>query len=275
MEKIQIAHEAPVSIMEIIDRHTDYTYCLVHLLEENPEYLAHFEKILEAGRVVILDNSIFELGESFEMERYYYWIRRLKPTYYIIPDVLEDAEGTRSKFNVWKEEYLEGAARVSSPIAVVQGKDYNEIATLYKDYILSGVYYIAISFDYSMYTRRFPHPNKLVSYALGRVELISRLYADSVIQDADKVHLLGASLPIEFHYYKDRSEFPFIYSLDTSNPVVAGVLGEPYEPFTKTDKSSTKLFTLINAETDEFRIQDVLNNIESFRKIVNPDLNAK
>ena len=58
---IKIAHESPKSIFNEVQKHTDYDYALVHLFEEDKEYLQQFREARGAGREIILDNSIFEL----------------------------------------------------------------------------------------------------------------------------------------------------------------------------------------------------------------------
>ena len=95
---IKIAHEAPLDIFEEVQRFTDYDYALVHLLEENPRYRDTFERAIKKGREVILDNSIFELGESFDPNKYRKYAEELNPTFYIVPDVLEDSVGTMSSW---------------------------------------------------------------------------------------------------------------------------------------------------------------------------------
>ena len=70
--KIRIAHEAPMSIFDKVQQLTDYDYCLVHLMDELPEYKELFFKAKEQGREIILDNSIFELGKSFNNKKYYH-----------------------------------------------------------------------------------------------------------------------------------------------------------------------------------------------------------
>ena len=58
---IKIAHESPKSIFTDVQQVTDYDYALVHLFEEDEQYLEQFKVALRKGREVILDNSIFEL----------------------------------------------------------------------------------------------------------------------------------------------------------------------------------------------------------------------
>ena len=42
----KLAHESPISIFDIVQKATDYEYCLVHLLEESEEYR---KKLLPGG----------------------------------------------------------------------------------------------------------------------------------------------------------------------------------------------------------------------------------
>ncbi len=61
-----VSHETPVSFLETSRRYNDYDYALVHLFETNPEYYSFFKSSKTLGREVLLDNSIFELGEAFD-----------------------------------------------------------------------------------------------------------------------------------------------------------------------------------------------------------------
>ncbi len=58
MNRIKIAHEAPLSIFDEVTQLTDYQYCLVHLMDESPEYRDKFIKLCKKKYEVILDNSI-------------------------------------------------------------------------------------------------------------------------------------------------------------------------------------------------------------------------
>lgn len=266
MSKIRIAHEAPKSIFEDVQRVTDYDYALVHLFEEDKEYLEQFKKAIAKGREVILDNSIFELEEAFDADKFAYWINELKPTWYIVPDALEDTKKTMSQMSDWNLRY--GNKVTGKKIGVVQGKTYSEITACYK-YMndIADVDMIAISFDYSYYTKSVPHPNKYVSWMLGRIKLLGDLVKDGIINENKPHHLLGSSLYWEGRFYRDLG-FNWIYSMDTSNPVVFGIKGREYGGLTF-DKPSQKLFTLINENLDESQLNKVKKNIADFRKAWN------
>ena len=260
---IKIAHESPKSIFSTIQRFTDYDYALVHLFEEDKEYLQQFIEARDAGREIILDNSIFELEEAFDADKFNRWVNDLKPTWYIVPDALEDTDSTIIQMEDWNDKGLgyEGSGK----IGVVQGKTYDDIVDCY-NYMNkeADVDMIAISFDYSYYEDTVPHTNKYVSWMLGRVKLLGDLLKDGFINKDKKHHLLGCGLPQEFAFYK-HSDYDWIYSLDTSNPVVHGIKGINYTDQGLWNKESQKLFEMINQEVDEEQVQRILNNIQKFR----------
>jgi nitrate reductase NapAB chaperone NapD len=262
---IKIAHESPKSISQLVESVTDYSYALVHLFEEDTQYLAQFEEAVANGREVILDNSIFELEEAFNEEGFVKWVKHLKPEWYIVPDALEDAKRTMSNMAGWNLRQKDVPGK---KIGVVQGKTYEQIKACY-GYMdkISGVDMIAISFDYSYYTVSVPHPNKYVSWMLGRVKLLGDLLRDGVINVNKPHHLLGSSLYWEGQFYKD-SDYNWIYSMDTSNPVVYGMKVGEYGGLTW-DKPSVKLHTLIDTNISTIPIESVLENIKSFRKAWN------
>ena len=263
---IKIAHEAPIDIFEEVQRLTDYDYALVHLLEQNGRYRDTFERAVKKGREVILDNSIFELEEAFEADRFALWVERLKPTWYIIPDALENAEKTMEQAANWIKNYSEVPGK---RIGVVQGKTYQEIKDCYRAMNeLAKVDMIAISFDYSYYRDSVSHPNKYVSWMLGRVKLLGDLLRDNIINKDKPHHLLGCGLPQEFSFYK-HADYNFIYSLDTSNPVVHGIKGITYGSDGLWSKESQKLHELIDYPLDNIDINLILNNIQKFRWFTN------
>ena len=265
---MKISHESPLSLLKESREYNSYCYALVHLFETEPEYYKFFQESVQTGRHVLLDNSIFELGTSFESERYLHWINELSPTEFIIPDVLEDTLGTMDKALEWKEEYEPGVNAGIKTIGVVQGKSYNDIINCY-DYLdtVIKVDKIAFSFDYSYYLEVCPHPNKWMSYTLGRIQTLTRLLNDGIINKTKPHHLLGCALPIEFMFY--RKGFEWIESMDSSNPIVHGLLGIGYECGGLLDKQSIKLVDLIHTIPTLNQMNFINHNIKRFRSYVN------
>jgi hypothetical protein len=261
---IKIAHEAPKSLFDEVNKATDYSYALVHLLEEDKEYLDQFKEALRKGREVILDNSIFELEEAFDADSFAKWIKKLRPEWYIIPDALENAEKTMRQAEKWYKDHGDVPGK---SIGVVQGRSYREIRDCYEFMDkFTDVDMIAISFDYSYYSKSFPHPNKYVSWMLGRVKLLGDLLKNGVLNEDKPHHLLGCSLPQEGMYYRN---YPWIYSMDTSNPVVHAIKNIKYGETGLWSKESQKLFTLINTPLAEISNELVKGNIKKFRTFWN------
>lgn len=259
---MKIAHEAPLSIFDRVQSLTDYDYALVHLFEENKDYFNKFVEAREKGREIILDNSIFELETAFDADRFAYWIEKLKPTYYIIPDVLEDSNGTIDNFDSFVEKYNDLPGK---RIAVAQGKTLQDMIECY-EYLAyhNKVDKIAISFDYSFYNdgvKKLNLSNKYYEWMHGRQILLEVLVDNNIINKDKPHHLLGCGLPQEFKAY---SKYSWIDSLDTSNPVVHGIKGIRYTDEGLDNKESVKLFTMM--EEDVLASwDDIVYNIEKFR----------
>ena len=146
---IEVSHESPIAILEKSKEYNDYGYALVHLFEEYPEYYNFFDDLrADTDIPVLLDNSIFELGKSFDSSKYAKWITKLDPNYYIVPDVLEDAADTIQTWKKFTREYTDITDALR--IGVVQGKNWNDLVRCYQ-YMSGEADYIAISFDYSYY----------------------------------------------------------------------------------------------------------------------------
>lgn len=268
---MKISHECPLSLLEQSRKFNDYDYCLVHLLEEIPEYYNFFVESLAQGRKVILDNSIFELGTAFDSVKYASWVARLKPTEYIIPDALEDCIKTMDNALEWAETQIPLLHTGDAPLApnskmigVVQGKNYNELVQCYQymDEVI-GVDKIAISFDYSYYLEVCPHPNKWMGYTLGRAQVLTRMLNDEIINKNKPHHLLGCALPIEFFFY--RQGFDWIETIDTSSPIVHGLRNIVYEPGGIINKQSIKLVELMHQTPTKEQVEMINWNLSVFR----------
>ena len=80
--------------------------------------------------------------------------------------------------------------------------------------------------------------------------------------------MFGCALAKEFRWYRENN-IVGIRSLDTSNPVVAGIKGIPYNgTLGLTEKPSQKLFTMINHEVTDDERELILYNAAKFREIV-------
>jgi len=245
--------------------YNDYDYALVHLFEKHDNYYDFFKKSLQRGRQVLLDNSIFELGKAFDSEKFAKYVTELKPSFYIVPDVLEEGYLTVKSFADFTSQFKD---LPGLKIGAVQGKTYDELVDCYK-YMSEYADYVAISFDYSYYIVTGRGKTKLDRFCSGRQNFINDLIQDGIWDWSKPHHLLGCSLAKEFRYYVNKN-ITNIRSCDTSNPVVAGIKGLRYNgDLGLQDKPSVKLADLIEHEPSSEELENIYYNIGMFKQILN------
>lgn len=263
---IKTYHEAPKSIFKQVQQMTDGDYALVNLFDDE-EYYQQFDP---KKRDVILDNGVFELGKAFDSDVFAGWVERLKPTWYIVPDVLEDGEATVSRFMEFTKQYRGLPGKV---IGVAQGKDFDDLVRCYRA-IEPYCDKVGISFDCSWY-RSFSDSdsdNPWLQLASGRVQTLLSMDDAGIINRAKPHHLLGVAVPQEMRYYRMYQQlgvFRWIDSVDTSNPVVHGLKGIVYASNGLHHKESQKLYTMVNAEVSSDQMDNIAFNIRRFRRFCN------
>ena len=263
---MRVAHEAPLCIFDVVQEHTDYDYALVHLFEENVDYYNKFKEAIAKGRHVILDNSVFELEEAFDSDRFLYWINKLQPTEFIIPDVLEDSYSTIQRLGEWLTLYQPQVTSGSKTIGVVQGNDFDDLVYCY-EHVAPLVDKVAISFDYSFMCpeKNYTPATRCEVFMRSRQRLIKDLLKAGVIDTSKPHHLLGCFLPQEFIAYK---EYDWIDTIDTSNPVVHGINGIHYEGYGLKEKVKTKLIEYMNEQLTPDQVHAIMFNIAKFKEFV-------
>ena len=257
---IKISHEVPLCILNRSVEFNDYDYCLPHLMDEYEEYEDFFIESKNNGRYIMMDNSLHELGHPYSEDRLFYWLNKLKPQEFFIPDYWEDK--TQSIVSAKKWSAIQHSFPNVTFIAVVQAKSIAEAAECYQVYKDFGYNKIAFSYGASYYNEVSSHPNKALGKALGRIQVISRLREWNIINDNDRIHLLGCSVPQEFGWYKDLS---YIESLDTSNPVMAGIEGLKYSNSGLYEKPSVNMNTVF--ENERVNIDLINHNVKMFKQI--------
>tara|TARA_R110000782_G_scaffold20022_1_gene54288 strand:+ start:72 stop:866 length:795 start_codon:yes stop_codon:yes gene_type:complete len=261
----KVSHELPINMLSRSYDINDYEYCLPHLLDQNEMYKKHFIKAKKDGRYIIMDNSLHELGVAYDTDRLLHWVHELEPNEFIVPDVWQDKTATLVNAKQWISINL---PKNTTKVAVVQAQNYPEALECYSILQTQGYKKIAFSYGADWYAKEFPHPNPLVGKMMGRIMTISKMYKSNIINKSDRVHLLGCALPQEFRYYGD---FPFIESIDTSNPIIHGLEGIKYSSNGLYTKSSTKIDKVSIISLTPKILYNIHHNITQFKKYLNDD----
>lgn len=283
---IHYSHEMPMFMLRNGDeaKLNSYFYALVHIFEDpvyGQEYFDYTCDQLLNGREVILDNSVFELETAFNADNFVFWIKKIEEKVgnkisnmvHIIPDVLDNKDATIANVKSFSKKY----SLKSKAMAVVQGKTFEELLSCY-DSIATYVSRVGISFNCLAYEKlweelEISNMTKLDMWFVGRKLFIKALFdSRRLLNFNTKLHLLGASYPDEFRYYTTIKPHlgSFIASLDTSNPVVHGLLNIRYnDSFGLRTKESMKLIDLFNKEKKDSNIGLVYYNVSQFKEINN------
>ena len=145
---IKVSHEVPLCILNQSIEFNDYDYCLPHLMDEYEEYEDFFIKSKNNGRYIMMDNSLHELGQPYSEDRLLYWLDKLKPQEFFIPDYWEDK--TQSIVSAKKWSAIQHSFLNVTFIAVVQAKSIAEeqslwiLARINGQIILGRAYFVAV-----------------------------------------------------------------------------------------------------------------------------------
>ena len=261
MKKVKISHEVPFCLLEKSKEFNDYDYCLPHLMDQNEEYKNFFYESKKQGRYIVMDNSLHELGEAYDTDRLFHWIKEIEPDEFIVPDVWENYSKSVRNAKLWSQiELPDGVTKV----AVVQAKDKHEAVLCTQMYKDLGYKKIAYSYGASYYNNICPHPNKDFGKAIGRYMVINDLIKNKILSPKDRVHLLGTASPIEFGLYKN---IECIESIDTSNPVMAGIEQKMYFDLGLPTKPEANMNNFQDIEEKDVNYEFIEYNVRKFREI--------
>lgn len=260
-----VAHETPLSLMQSEDHYkiNDYTYVLLHKLIEDREYCKTAQMISMMGQhAVYLDNSCFELGASLSNELLFEWCEKITPTVVILPDTLGKKKATIDQTLEFLNSYPNTA---HYGMAVIQGSTPDEMIDCYQEFrdlrvLEDQIFMIGIPFVYS-WAEKDP-----ITQANERIKLLRRLNDSRVIDKNRKHHLLGTWWAGEFAYYR---EYDWVYSVDTSNPIMAAIDGNKYSNAGVIGKPKATFDSVYHMKKSDIDMDLLYYNVEMFKEILN------
>jgi len=274
---ILISHEMPKQLFPIHDFLNDYPYILAHLLMEgtehyDKEYADFYREKLKESPYSILDNSLFELGDSIDYNILYKLGEEYKPTHLILPDKSHNKEVTMEQ----TMRYLLDYGKVSTPkfIGVVHGKKFEEILQMYQFYCtIPQIDIIAFPLNTLSFTDwSTSHPysvNIEARYKLHRVEIVDKLARLFNCNLPKKIHLLGCITPVEYFYYNNSIKNN-IFSIDTSAPIIYGWndIDLTYKDLLNIPKPKDKLAENLDIKLNSKQMNLIAKNVKHLRNIL-------
>ncbi len=258
-----ISHEIPKSmIAEHQDAVNDYMFVLLHKLMEDDDYAKLAYDYRDAGGVVYLDNSCYELGASLDNDILYDYCQRLRPDVVILPDVLGDKNATLDRTFEYLDKYPECS---NYGMAVAQGSTDRELIECYaefRDYRGEAeldIYMLGIPFVFK-WAEKDP-----TIQAEERINLLHKMDYECALDKNRLHHLLGTWQPREFIEYQ---KYNWIYSIDTSNPVMAALEGTKYTNEGPLVKPKPVFDSTFHLSVDQIDMDMLYYNVEAFRSIV-------
>jgi len=263
---MKVSHELPLGLMHHAYEWNDYDYCLPHLIDQYEQYKLFFQKSRLDKRFIIMDNGLFE-GVEHTTEDLLEKINLVRPDIFIVPDAWNDSKITLRNAKSWMINYKQHLPEEVNLMAVCQGQDIGELMSTYQILVDLGYKHIAFNHSSCAYQEMYPtfagtQPLKASMY--GRMEFIRKLVEHNIIRPSYYHHLLGCSLPQEFMAYSD---WKFIKSVDTSNPILVGAEGKRYDDNGINWKPKNKLEHYFEMDLSE-RLDDIMFNVDKFKSYV-------
>lgn len=258
---MKISHEIPKALFSYHDLISDYPYVLGHLLNKDKEYTEFYREKLKTASYSILDNSAFELGQSIPGIELYELGKEFTPTHLVLPDKVNDYQQTIESTADYLQKYRSDKVKY---IGVCQGNTFEQIADCIDVYMDWKVDIIALPFDLV--------PDS--DYVTVRFRFLHWWYSKRYRHTGGlhKFHLLGCQNPVEFLLFKHNQTHitKYIYSLDTSSPIVNGWSGNRLGPHGLTvPKPKAKLADNLDIQLTPEQIKLIFENVKTFRQYVN------
>jgi hypothetical protein len=261
---MKISHELPISLFPYSYEWNNFDYLLPCFVDKYPKYREYFEQAKKDGRFIIMDNSLFE-GYNHTNQELIDKINEFTPNIFIVPDAWNDASKTLKNAKHWMNVLKPQIPETTNLMAVLQGNTLHELLTSYQTLVDLGYTHIAFNHSSNAYYDMFPTSLPLIAQTLGRKGLINDLEAKNILVKSNYHHLLGASNPIEFSWYRDK---PYIKSGDTSAPIINGALGIRIDKVKDYEKPIEKLEHFMEMDLSG-QIEDITFNVQKFKEYIN------
>lgn len=226
--RLDLAIIAPIPYLKELCPLGGLELILSNWLKE-PEYADYYRAARNAGRFLILDNGIMELGYSLDAEALFELALQFRPALVTPPEVLHDGPETASlAWNFSRTLERSPLYPKTRLLAIAHGRSFEEWHACFNRLIslptlgrIGIPYDIQFDIDPRPCTDGVPNLQVLARRRIAVCDWIARNHPDV------DVHLLGLAYPAELSV---QSRHHFIKSNDSSLAVMAGLRGIRYSP---------------------------------------------
>jgi len=259
---MKLSCEIPVPNLEVFHKFMDYDFVLTHMIEKSTEYTNFYK---QSSNYKILDNSAFELDEPVTISQLFEAGYEVGAHEIVLPDVMGDTEASRDKLYKGIGECLELYSNYRPKlVAVCHGETIEEFISYFIElYHNKHIYRICIPFHTYFVCRE----SETETFLLSRLKITQRLHHTFKGNILKKVHLLGASNPIEMKY---QNYYPWIDSVDTSSPIQQAKLGIMYDLIKGVPEKKKIKVDFDNSLTEE-EIRRAMFNLGILKSWCRPD----
>lgn len=191
-------------------------YIAAQRVLQDDSYCTFYLEQADRGAHLVLDNGVFDLGQSLEPHDLLAAARRVRAAEIVLPDVLHDGRATVVASDR-AARILHGRNDSIRLCAVIQGMSDDDWLTCYEHFVNSS-YVGSIALPSPKLT-----PNQRCLYA-DRVRAATYLHNEGLISSRLIYRLLGLG-DSGHHELQQQRQLPWIQSVDSSAPVVLGALG--------------------------------------------------
>jgi len=242
--------ELPTKYLEEFYPEQDHLFCIAPQALEDSTYL-DFYKEKSKEKYVILDNGAFELGKSIPFKDLIALAKEIGAKEIVAPDIVHDCPGT-IKYVTDLFVYLDEKNLINdyNIMVVPQGKTMEEILNCYNKLARFPTKIIGVP------ARVLPVKAQYHSEQL-RFTFLQTLAKNGLLKKR-YVHLLGLCAVQFVKAYRKGQRFFRVRSIDTSFPVVLGMIGKTFE---QTKKKPT-MRLVYDVSLSKSTIQKIHHNIK-------------
>ena len=257
MGKIDVSIIAPTRYLEAFASQTPSTihYTAAQRILNDDDYLRFYKDEAERGARVIVDNGVFDLGQSLDPADLVRAAKAVHAAEIVLPDIIHNgAETMRSS-----DAGARAIHRISTAFelcAVVQGASDNEWLRCHEHFSKAS-YVSSVALPAPMSSSR---PRGI---AFNRAVATEYLDTSGLANPALTYRLLGLSNSGHLELSAQR-RFPWIRSVDCSSPVTLGADGRAIQPGVPYRRSSTPVDKV--RELSEFHMELIHWNIGVIRR---------